>query len=282
MKLKDKNILITGASSGIGKAFALRCAEDGCNIFLASRSEEKLEGVKKLVEQKGSTAVVIPTDVTNADEVKEMFLKVTEGGRVLDVVFNNAGLGHIANIYEQTVEEIESMVDVNVKGMFFVAKYASEVMVRQKQGHLIMTSSIAGLVTVPRWATYVATKWAITGFTDSIRMELKPYNVKVTSLHPGLVKTEFFDNDKADMSEEELTAGNAVTADEVAEVTYDAVFTNKHKVLVPDMVKSYAFLQKYLPSVAEKMIELQTKNQKVEPREEDEPEFSYIASVNED
>lgn len=282
MKLKDKNVLITGASSGIGKEFALRCAEDGCHIFLASRNEEKLNNVKKLVEERGSTATVIPTDVTDAGQVKELFLKATEDGNVLDLVFDNAGLGHIANIYEQKVEEIESMVDVNVKGMFFVAKYASEVMVRQKHGHLILTSSLAGLVTVPEWATYVGTKWAITAFADSIRLELKPFNVKVTSLHPGLVKTEFFDKQRANMSEEELEEGGAITPEEVVDALYDAVFTNKHKVLVPRMVKNYAFLQRYLPSVTEKLIETQVKKEEREDKrdkEEDEPEFSYIESV---
>lgn len=279
MKLKGKNVLITGASSGIGKAFALKCANDGCNIFLASRSKEKLEEVKALVEERGSTAVVVPTDVTKADEVKELFLEATKDGRTLDVVFNNAGLGHIANIYEQTVEEIESMVDVNVKGVLYVAKYASEVMVKQQYGHLILTSSLAGLITVPSWATYVATKWAITGFTDSIRMELKKYNIKVTSLHPGLVKTEFFDKEKANMSEEELDQQNAVTPEEVADAVYEALFTNKHKILVPSIVKSYAFINKYLPSITEKLIEATSKDLEGDPREEDEPEFSYISKV---
>lgn len=279
MKVKGKNILITGASSGIGKAFALKCANDICHIYLASRNREKLEEVKRLVEDLGSTADVIPTDVTNAEDVKELFLKVTQGGKVLDVVFNNAGLGHIANIYEQKVEDIESMVDVNVKGILYVAKYASEVMVKQKYGHLVLTSSLAGLITVPGWATYVATKWAVTGFTDSIRMELKKYNVKVSSLHPGLVKTEFFDKQKADMSEEELDKQNAVTPEEVADAVYEALFTNRHKILVPSIVKSYAFLSRYLPSLTEKLIEINSKELEREITEEDEPEFSYIQEV---
>jgi uncharacterized protein len=282
MKLQGKNILITGASSGIGKAFALKCSKDICNIFLVARNREKLEEVKKLVEDNGSTAVVLPVDVTKHEEVKEMFLKVTENGRVLDVVFNNAGLGHIANIYEQKVEDIENMVDVNVKGMIFVSKYASEVMVRQQYGHLIHSSSLAGLITVPMWATYVATKWAITGFTDSIRMELKPFNVKVSSLHPGLVKTEFFDKEKANMTNEELEKGDAVTPEEVANAVYDSVFTNQHKILVPSIVKSYAFLQKYLPSLVEKIIELKGINEERLPKEEDEVEFSYIQSIGDD
>lgn len=280
MKLKDKNILITGASSGIGKAFALKSANDGCHIILASRSKEKLDEVAHMIEELGSTAEVIPTDVTNASEIKELFLKATEGGRVLDMVFDNAGLGHIANIYEQTAEEIESMVDVNVKGMFLVAKYASEVMVRQKYGHLILTSSLAGLITVPEWATYVGTKWAITAFADSIRMELKPFGVKVTTLHPGLVKTEFFDREKANMSEEELDKNDAVTVEEVADALYGGVFTDVKKIMVPSLVKSYAFLNRYFPTLTERIIEMKLKGQEGEPRDEDEPEFSYVKSMD--
>lgn len=281
MKLNGKTVLITGASSGIGKAFALRCAYDDCTIILAARDVQKLEEVKKLVEERSATAIVMPTDVTNPEEVKNLFLAATEEGRVLDIVFDNAGLGFIAKIWEQPVEEIGKMIDVNTKGMLYVAKYATEVMVRQKHGHLIMTSSIAGLLTVPEWATYVASKWAITGFADSIRMELKPYNVKVTTLHPGLVKTDFFGKGKAQMTQEELDKQDAITPEEVAEALYDVLFTNRQKLLIPDMVKNYVFLQKYLPGLANKVIESQLKGEEDKKVKEDEPEFSYIKSVKE-
>ncbi len=253
MKLKGKNILITGASTGIGKAFALKCAGDGCHVYLAARSVGKLEEVKKEVESLGSTATVIPTDVSNAGEVKSLFESIKADGRCLDLVFDNAGLGHIANIFDQSDENICSMVDVNVKGMFLVAKYASVILKEQGFGHLILTSSLAGLVAVPKWSTYVGTKWAVTGFTESIRMELEPFGVLVSSLHPGFVKTEFFGDGKAQMNEKELDDGGAITVDEVVDALYSSIFTKKQMIMVPNTVKVYSFLYRLFPSLAKRI-----------------------------
>ena len=279
MKLKDKTILITGASSGIGKAMALKAAEDKGTVILASRNKEKLDKVKNEVEEKGATAIIIPTDVTKDDEIKNLFLEATKDGKIVDVVFSNAGLGFIGNIWELTTEQIRAMINVNVTGMLVVAKYASEVMVRQKHGHLIMTSSLAGLITLPQWSVYVGTKWAITGFADSIRFELKPYNVKVTTLHPGGVKTDFFAKEKADVDIAKI--GNVIEPSEVAEEVHKAIFTNKKKIIIPSMSKSYAFLSKYIPGIVGKLIERQTKDLEYhENVEEDEPDFSYVKCVS--
>ena len=211
MKFQDKSILITGASSGIGKAVALRVAQDKGTLILAARGEDKLNQVKQEVEKLGAKAYVIPTDVTDAEQVKSLFLKSQELVGNIDAVFNNAGLGHIAKINELTVEQIEQLINVNIKGMILVTKFASEVMTRQQNGHIIMTSSLAGLITLPQWSVYVASKWAITGFADSIRPEMAEYDVKVSTLHPGAVTTEFFDKNKANVDIKDV--GEAITPD---------------------------------------------------------------------
>jgi uncharacterized protein len=280
MNLMKKNILITGASSGIGKAFALKCAQDGAHLILAARNEEKLKAVKSEVEKLGGTAEVVVTDVTNASDIRQLFLDATKDSRVLDVVFDNAGLGHVAKVWELTAEQIQQMLNVNTVGMILVAKYAAEVMQRQKYGHIIMTSSLAGLITLPEWSVYVASKWAITGFSDCIRAELKPYNVKVTTIHPGLVNTEFFAKEKADMPINELDK-NALTPEVVAQAVYDAIGSKKKKVIIPEMAQSYAFLQKYLPDLKDVLMEKLLKDVDYGKEVvEDEPDFSYIQSVN--
>ncbi|MBU0975423.1 MAG: SDR family NAD(P)-dependent oxidoreductase [Patescibacteria group bacterium] len=279
MKLKDKTVLITGASSGIGRAFALKAASDGATVILASRSEDKLQEVKSEVEKLGGKGVVVPTDVTNDDSVKNLFLETIKDRRVLDVVFDNAGLGFIGNIQDLTREQIHAMIDVNLIGMIMVAKYAAEVMVRQKYGHIIMTSSLAGLITIPQWSVYVATKWAITGFADSIRPELKQHNVNVTTVHPGAVKTDFFAKDKANLDLDDY--GDAVEASEVAQAVYDAVFTDKRKVLVPKMASNYAMLFKFLPGVLQGTLEKQARDfQYTDEPKEDESEFSYVKCLS--
>lgn len=276
MKFKDKTILITGASSGIGKAFALKVAEDGGTVILAARNLEKLNEVKSLAEAKGAKVEVYSADVTKIDEIRDLFLKATEGGRKLDAVFNNAGLGFIANIWDLTAEQIEKMISVNVTGMIMVTKFATEVMTRQKDGHIFMTSSLAGLITLPQWSVYVASKWAITGFSDSIRPELKQYNVKVSTLHPGAVKTEFFDKEKANIDAASL--GQAIDASEVAEAVYNAFFTNKKKVIIPGMAKSFAMMKRYLPGVSDFLIQKMASKVDYHKEEivEDEPGFSFV------
>jgi len=280
MKLQHKTILITGASSGIGRAMALRSAQDGATVILAARSKDKLAEVAATVNELGGNPIVIPTDVTKVDDIRTLFTKATENGRVLDVVFDNAGLGFIGKIWELPVEQIQSILSVNVMGMILVAKFATEIMQRQKYGHLILTSSLAGLITLPEWSAYVASKWAITGFSDCIRYELAPYHVLVTTLHPGMVNTEFFSKEKANQDMTKLDK-NPLTSEQVAEAVYDALFTKKTKIIIPAMSKSFAFLQKYLPGVKDSL--LRTLSSSVEytktTPDEDEPSFSYVKEV---
>lgn len=279
MKLKDKVVLVTGASSGIGMGFALRAAKDGATVLLAARRLEKLNEVKAKVEALGGKAEVFPTDVTSIKEVRELFLNATKDGRKIDVVFNNAGIGFVGNIFELPADEIEKVLDVNVKGMIMVAKFATEVMVRQNFGHIIFCSSLAGLITMPQWSVYVASKWAITGFADSIRTELKKFNVRVTTLHPGAVITEFFDPNKADIDISKM--GKALTVEEVAEEVYEATFTDKRKIVVPGSSQTFSNVYRFFPLLAEKMLNKMVKDVEYTDRsKEDEPDFSYIKSGN--
>jgi short-subunit dehydrogenase len=280
MKLENKTVLITGASSGIGKAMALKAAADHATVILAARNKEKLEAVAQQVEKLGGKAIVVPTDVSKHDEIRALFLKATENGRILDVVFDNAGLGFIGKIWDLTAEQIESMITVNTMGMILVAKYAAEVMQRQHYGHLIMTSSVAGLVSLPDWSVYVASKWAITGFSECIRYELEPYKVLVTTLHPGIVDTEFFAKDKANQNVG-LLEKNPLTADQVADEVYKAIFTEREKIVIPAISKSIAWLQRYVPKAKDLLISSLLSSStynKTNPLE-DEPAFNAVKEV---
>jgi short-subunit dehydrogenase len=280
MKLANKTILITGASSGIGKAMALRAAQDGATVILVARSLDKLQEVADQVTKLGGKPVIIPTDVSQAAEIKNLFLKATENGRTLDVVFNNAGLGFIGKIWELTADQIASMISVNTMGMIMVGKYAAEVMQRQKYGHLVFTSSLAGLITIPDWSVYVATKWAITGFSECIRYELAPFNVLVTSVHPGMVSTEFFAKEKADQNVSALDK-NPLTPEQVVEKVYAALFTKKKKVVIPALSSTFAFVQRYMPGLKDILLNSMTASMKYNKTtpDEDEPDFNYIKEV---
>lgn len=279
MKLQGKTVLVTGASAGIGKAIALRAGQDGATVIIASRNLDKMNSVKSEVEKAGGKCKVYQTDVSKVDDVRNLFLAATKDGRVLDVVVANAGIGFIGEIEELAVEQIKNMINVNLTGTIITAKFASEIMVRQRYGHIFMTSSMAGLITLPQWSVYCATKWGITGFADSIRHEMKNYGVQVTTIHPGAVKTEFFDKDKADIDISKM--GDAIEPSEVADRFYDAVFTDQKKVLVPDLVRNFSLMYKFAPGMTDKMIEKMAKDVEYHSDEipEDEPEFSYVKSV---
>ncbi len=277
-KFKNKNIIITGASSGIGRSFALKCGEDGAKIFLAARSKDKLEKVKKIVNKKGSTGIVVPTDVTEDEQIKNLFLRATKNSEKIDFVFNNAGLGFVQPIHKISPQQIHTMINVNITGMIMVTKFASEIMSKQKYGHIVMTSSLAGLITMPQWSVYCATKWAITAFTDSIREELKEFGVKISTLHPGLVKTNFFAKNQANIDLEEIEEQPIITPDQVADAVYQAAFTNQNKIVIPKIAKSYAWIYKYLPNIYKKLLNQASKDMKTTPTDY-KSQFSYVNCI---
>jgi len=258
MKFKDKVVLITGASSGIGKSFALKVAKDNAKIILVSRSQDRLEEVKKEIEKLGSEAYVFATDVSVQENVRKVFEYIYENFKKLDGVFNNAGIGFVGEIWEIKDEEILNTININVVGMITVTKYAAEIMKQQNNGHIVMTSSVAGLVTLPQWSVYVASKWAITGFADCIRTELEKYNINVTTIHPAGIKTNFFDKQKTNIDESKM--GKLLDPDYVTEIIYNSFFTKSRQVIIPNSFKLFVTIKKLFPSVYDFLIKKQIKN----------------------
>lgn len=281
MKLKDKVVLITGAASGIGKATALKFALDKPKLIISDIDKVKLDTVADEIKSMGYDVEAVKLDVTNPDEINSLFLKIVKDYGQLDIVFSNAGLGFMGPIWEWTIDQIKKTVDVNVFGNMYMSKFASEVFIRQQSGHLILTSSLGGLVAIPQSSVYVGSKWAVTGFADTIRIEMKKYNVKVTTIHPGAVKTVFFDEDKANIDVSKV--GDMVEASVVADAVYSAALTDRKKVFVPAAMGGVAALNGVAPGVVEMILNQMTKDAKYhDDVEEDEPEFSNIQPLKTD
>jgi short-subunit dehydrogenase len=247
MNLEGKAIIITGASSGIGKAVAIGLARYKSKLILASRNIEKLEELKNICTELGSIVFIKQTDVTNQSEIYDLFKFAVEKYEKIDVVFDNAGLGYVKPLIDLSTNEIQEMINVNVTGMISVAKSAAEHMKNNKSGHIIMTSSIAGLIAVPDWSVYVASKWAITGFADCLRAELGRYNIKVSTVHPGVVDTEFFDQGKANLAKKDL--GKMLDVNYVADEIIKIMFTNKKMLILPKSYKTIWVLYKMFPGL---------------------------------
>ncbi len=190
MDLQNKTILITGASSGIGKATAKKLAKHGANVVLMARSEDELKDLKKAIEKEGGKALVTPGDVTKMkDFEKAVEQSVSQFGSV-DVLINNAGLMPLSFVEKLKTDEWEQMVDVNIKGVLNGVAAVLPELKKNKGGHIINISSMAAHRYFPGGAVYCATKVAVKMFSEGLRQELTPkYGINVTSIEPGAVDT---------------------------------------------------------------------------------------------
>ncbi|HMM12058.1 MAG TPA: SDR family oxidoreductase [Bacteroidales bacterium] len=189
--LKEKVIVITGASSGIGEATALLLAEQQPILILMARRKDRLDALASKVEALGSQAVVVPLDITDRQAVADAFsMIINRFGRV-DVLINNAGLMPVSFMDKLKVDEWDRMIDVNLKGLLYCIAGVLTHMKDRRAGHIINVSSVAGRKVWPGFAVYNATKFGVTALSEAMRMELTPsYNIKVTVIEPGAVATE--------------------------------------------------------------------------------------------
>jgi len=194
MTLTNKVALVTGASRGIGRAVALKLASQGAHVALASRSREELRAVAARIQRFGRKCIVIPTDLTDKDQIAAMIDQTLRMMDTVDILVNNAGLGIFKPVVEATVEEWDLMWNVNVRGLFLCTKAVLPTMIRNQQGAIVNVASLAGKNPVPGGSGYCATKHAVLGFTKSLMMEVRKHNIRVLSVCPGSVDTPFFDN----------------------------------------------------------------------------------------
>ncbi|HHX2667661.1 TPA: SDR family oxidoreductase [Staphylococcus aureus] len=185
--LTDKIAVVTGAGSGIGEAIATLLHEEGAKVVLAGRNKEKLQNVANQLSQ--DSVKVVPTDVTNKEEVDELIkiAQQTFGG--LDIVINSAGQMLSSKITDYQVDEWDSMIDVNIKVTLYTVQAALPTMLEQSSGHLINIASISGFEVTKSSTIYSATKAAVHTITQGLEKELAKTGVKVTSISPGMVDT---------------------------------------------------------------------------------------------
>jgi NADP-dependent 3-hydroxy acid dehydrogenase YdfG len=191
--LQNKTVFITGASAGIGKACARAFAKSGAKLLLAARRIEQLEDfADSLSNDYKIKTKSVKVDVRNNDEVTSISSSLPEEWKHIDILINNAGLARgFDKIYEGKLTDWEEMIDTNIKGLLFVTRQILPGMVKRKSGHIINIGSVAGHETYPYGNVYAATKFAVNALTKSIRMDVLDKNIKVSTVDPGLVETEF-------------------------------------------------------------------------------------------
>ena len=191
--IKDKVIIITGASSGIGEAAALLLAERGAKVVLGARGSDRLGALADRITSAGGDAVFAVTDVTRRGDVSRLVTLAMERHGQLDVLVSNAGVGPISPLDDLRVEDWESMVDVNIKGVLYGIAAALPVFRSQGFGHFVHTASTAAHRIVPNMAVYAATKMAVRAISEGLRQEAGD-KLRVTVVSPGFTRTNFADS----------------------------------------------------------------------------------------
>jgi 3-hydroxy acid dehydrogenase / malonic semialdehyde reductase len=191
--LKGKITFITGASSGIGKACAEVFAREKSNLILTARRIERITTIaKKLEKEHGIKVKCIKLDVRNYEQVEKTISSFESNWKKIDILINNAGLSRgLDKIHEGKKEDWDEMIDTNIKGLAYVTRHVLPLMVKRKMGHVINIGSTAGHDVYPAGNVYAATKFAVKALSQSIRYDVLEQGIKVTSVDPGMVETEF-------------------------------------------------------------------------------------------
>lgn len=192
--LTGKVAIVTGGSSGIGRATAIAFAREGAKVAIASRREEEGEETVRLVKEAGSDGFFVKTDVAKAADVSAMVEKTVQHYGRLDYAFNNAGIEEApTSLVEQTEETFDRIVNINIKGVWLSMKYQIPQMLKNGGGVIVNTSSVGGLIGVPGVPIYVASKHAVLGLTKSAALEYAKQGIRINAVSPGAIETEMFD-----------------------------------------------------------------------------------------
>lgn len=225
-----KTALITGATSGIGRATAHEFARHGINLVLCGRRQERLDIVERALE-KLTDVFTLNFDVRDKNEVNKAIDSIPEEFKQIDILINNAGNAHgLDPIEHGSLDDWDAMMDINVKGLLYVSKEIIPGMTQRQSGHIINIGSSAGKEVYPKGNVYCASKHAVIAITEGMRIDLNKFGIKVSAINPGLVETEFSKvRFKGDPQADSVYKGfKALQAEDIAEIIYFTVSRPPH------------------------------------------------------
>lgn len=262
--------IITGGASGIGRAIAGELAKRGAEVVLADRQAAPAEEAAAAIRNAGGRAAAVEADVTDFAAVQRLVNGTAERTGRLDFLFNNAGIGFFGPATDLSIADWDLTINVNLRGVVHGMQAASAVMLRQGYGHIVNTSSLAGLMPTPGVAAYAATKHAVVGLSKSVRAELAPAGVRLSVVCPGFVRTPILDNCRKngrlhveispELEQRIWKLTRAMPADVFASKVLDAVAKNRPIIVVPAWWKAFWLINRLFPSfgivLAEKAFQL--------------------------
>lgn len=245
MQLKNKRILLTGATGGIGKHLALLLARKGAKLAIVGRDTDKLEALANQIAQKGMAAEQIIADFEVMGSAERVAAEALEKLGAVDILINNAAILDFIQFEDQTPERIAQMIHINVTAPVQLARALLPHFKASNQGHYVMVGSIFGSIGFPHYATYCATKFAVHGFSQALRRELVDTNIGVTYIAPRGVNTQM--NDAATLAMLAKTGGNLDEPEKVATIVVNALENEKQEVFIGQPESFFAWLNGVLP-----------------------------------
>ncbi len=252
--LREKVAVITGASSGIGRAAAVALAREGVGVVLGARRMDRLHEAVAAIHRAGGNARALQTDVTRPADVKHLVDEAVVGFGRLDILINNAGLGYFGRLESMPTQEIRHLFEVNVMGTIYGIQAAVPIMRSQRSGHIINISSVVGKRATPGSAIYSATKFAQVALTESLRLELADAGIDVSVICPVSTTTEFFTVATARSPMKHDPAGPVYSAEQVAEVIVRCARRPRAEVMVYPPVRLMVVLNAVWPGLMDRVL----------------------------
>lgn len=253
-RIRNKVIAITGASSGLGEQIAYKCAQNGATVILLARTMKKLKRMKDDIEKKYSVACGIwELDVSQHENITNTFKEIYENFGIIDVLVNNAGYGVFEEAHTASIADIKGMFDVNVIGLMACTKEVIPFMRQKKFGHIINIASQAGKIATPKSSVYAATKHAVIGYSNSIRMELDPYHIFVTTVNPGPIATNFFQIADQSGTYVKSVEKFMLNPEHLADKIVNSMLTKRREINAPRWMNTGSVIYSLFPKLVERI-----------------------------
>jgi len=256
---KDKVVLITGASSGIGRETAIQFAKKGSNLILVARRKQKLEQLDNDLKKYKISTLICECDVSDKLQVEKMSKLVLEKFGSVDILVNNAGFAIYGSIFDLTTEEIESQMATNYFGMIYCIKNFLPFMLEKKSGHIVNIASVAASFGLPGIASYCASKFAMLGFSEGLKHELKGTGVGITVVSPIMVRTNFFDHPSFQFMPK--YSPTSLSDKTVAKAILRAANSPRLEIIVPSVIRGAVWIKNTFPYLINPILGMAFKKQ---------------------
>ncbi|MBO8154871.1 MAG: SDR family oxidoreductase [Bacillaceae bacterium] len=257
-RIKGKKILITGASSGIGEQLAWKAAVGGAYPILVARSKDRLSRIASSIKRElGCRSDVYICDLLHEEEWESTMKQIVSDHGPVHVLINNAGIGYFELIQESTLSSYQQMFQLNVMALIQSVHFFLPIMAENGEGHIVNIASQAGKMATPKSAGYAATKHAVLGFTNSLRMEAEKQGIFVTAVNPGPVNTNFFQTADPEGTYKKAISRHLLQPERVAEKIVNHLYTPKREINLPLWMEAGSKLYHLAPRLMEKMFKNQ-------------------------